>query len=102
MDHKASLILIHASSFFAPFLVPIIFIFIAKEEEVKSIATQALLFHIVLGLALFVSMLLSMIIIGIPLLVLFLIMGVWYPIKGIIFAAKDRFYQYPVVGKWVS
>ncbi|RXT15520.1 DUF4870 domain-containing protein [Ammoniphilus sp. CFH 90114] len=101
MDRKASLIVIHASAFFAPILVPLIFMFITKDHEVKDFAIQALLFHILLSFCIFISFVLSFVLIGMPLLVFFGIVGVWYPIKGIIYAAQERPYGYPIVAKWV-
>jgi len=101
MDRRASLIIIHASAFFAPILLPIIFMLITKERAVRDFAIQALLFHIVISFCLFISFVLSFVLIGIPLLVFFGIVGIWYPIKGIIYAAQERSYQYPIVGKWV-
>ncbi|MBP1931592.1 DUF4870 domain-containing protein [Ammoniphilus resinae] len=102
MDRKASLIVVHASAFFAPILVPIIFMFITKDPDVKSNAIQALLFHLILGFCFFISFVLSFVLIGLPLLVFFGVVAVWYPIKGIVYAAQDSQYSYPIVGKWVS
>lgn len=102
MDQKASLIVIHASAFFAPILVPIIFMLITRDDEVKDLAIQALLFHIVLSFCFFISFVLSFILIGVPLLFFFGAVGIWFPIKGIIFAAQDRPYGYPIVARWVS
>ncbi|MEG0386683.1 MAG: DUF4870 domain-containing protein, partial [Solibacillus sp.] len=38
METKWSKVIIHASAFFAPFLVPILFFLISSEEEVKRIS----------------------------------------------------------------
>lgn len=102
MDRKASLIIIHASAFFAPILMPIVFMLVTKDRAVRDFAIQALLFHIVISFCMFISFLLSFVLIGIPLLIFFGLVGVWYPIKGIIYAAQDRHYHYPIVDKWVS
>ncbi|MEW9667736.1 DUF4870 domain-containing protein [Ammoniphilus sp. 3BR4] len=101
MDRKASLIVVHASAFFAPILIPLIFLFITKDDEVKDFAIQALLFHILISFCVFISTLLSFVLIGIPLLIFFGIVWLWYPVKGIIYAAQDRPYGYPIVAKWV-
>ena len=101
MDQKVSLIIIHASAFFAPILMPIIFMLISKEGAVRHSAIQALLFHIVVSFCIFISFVLSFVLIGIPLLIFFGIVAVWYPIKGIIYAAGERSYYYPIVGRWV-
>lgn len=102
MDRKPSLIIIHASAFFAPIMMPLIFMLIAKDREVKDFAVQALLFHIMITFCIFISFVLSFVLIGIPLLVFFFIVAVWCPVKGIIYAVQDRPYQYPIVAKWAS
>ncbi|RKD24314.1 hypothetical protein BEP19_07915 [Ammoniphilus oxalaticus] len=102
MDRRASLIIIHASTFFAPILVPLIFMLASTEKEVKDFSIQALLFHIMISFCIFISFLLSFVLIGIPLLIFFGIVGIWCPIKGIVYAAQDRPYRYPIVGNWVS
>ena len=102
MDQKGSFIVIHASAFFAPILVPVIFMLITKDRDVKDFAIQALLFHLLLSFCIFISFVLSFVLIGIPLLVFFGLVGLWYPIKGIIYAAKDEPFGYPIVAKWVS
>ncbi|MEY9977127.1 DUF4870 domain-containing protein [Lysinibacillus sp. RC79] len=101
METKWSKVIIHASAFFAPWLVPIIFFLISSEEEVKSIAVQALLFQIVLGVLLTISGILSFLLIGIPFLIIFGIMYFIAPIIGIVKALSDESWRYPIVGRWV-
>jgi hypothetical protein len=101
MERKPSAIIIHASAFFAPFLVPIIFILIATERYVKDLAIEALLFHIMMGICFFISSLLVVVLIGIPMLIFFGIVWVYYPIKGILKAINEEDFHYPVVSQWV-
>lgn len=106
MDSKLLKILIHASAFFAPFLVPIgVFVLTmfldVRDVQVKRLSIQALLFQLVMGLLIFVSVTLSAVLIGIPFLIVFGIMTIVVPIIGIIKAIKDEPYNYPIVGRWI-
>jgi len=101
METKWSKVIIHASAFFAPWLVPIIFFLIGPDEEVKSVAVQALLFQIVIGVLMTISGVLSFLLIGIPFVIIFGIMYVIVPIIGIVKALSDEPWRYPIVGRWV-
>ncbi|MFB7157559.1 MULTISPECIES: DUF4870 domain-containing protein [unclassified Lysinibacillus] len=101
METKWSKVIIHASAFFAPWLVPIIFFLIGSDEEVKSVSVQALLFQIVIGALLTISGILSFLLIGIPFVIAFGIMYVIVPIIGIVKALSDEPWRYPIVGRWV-
>ena len=101
METKWSKIIIHASAFFAPFLVPILFFLISTEEEVKRLSIQALLFQIVFGILIAISGFLSFLIIGIPFLIIFLAIFWIAPIIGIVKALNDTPWNYPIVGRWV-
>jgi uncharacterized protein len=101
METKWSKVIIHASAFFAPWLVPIIFFLIGSDEEIKSISVQALLFQVVMIVLLTISGILSFLIIGIPFLIVFGIMYFIAPIIGIVKALSDEPWRYPIVGRWV-
>ena len=101
METKWSKVIIHASAFFAPWLVPILFFLIGSDEEIKSISVQALLFQVVMGVLLTISGILSFLIIGIPLLIVFGIMYFIAPIIGLVKALSDEPWRYPIVGRWV-
>ncbi|MGE7998226.1 DUF4870 domain-containing protein [Lysinibacillus sp. NPDC093190] len=101
METKWSKVIIHASAFFAPWLVPIIFFLIGSDEEVKSISVQALLFQVVMIVLLTISGIFSFLIIGIPFLIVFGIMYFIAPIIGIVKALSDEPWRYPIVGRWV-
>lgn len=100
METKGLKVLVHASAFFAPFLVPFIVFLISEDKDVKRLSIQALLFQIVLGALLFASGLLTIILIGIPMLIVFGLIGVIVPILGIITALNDQPFSYPLVGGW--
>lgn len=101
METKWSKVIVHASAFFAPFLVPIIFFLITSDEEVKSISIQALLFQIVFGVLMAISGFLSVILIGLPFLIIFWAIFWIAPIIGIVKALNDTPWDYPIVGRWV-
>lgn len=101
MEEKWSKVLIHASAFFAPVVVPIIFFLISSDEHVKRLSVQALLFQFVMWLLTSVSFFFSFVLIGIPFLIVFSIMLVVVPIIGIVKAVNDSYWNYPIVGRWV-
>jgi len=101
VETKWSKVIIHASAFFAPWLVPIIFFLISSDEEVKAISVQALLFQVVMWVLFGISAALSVILIGIPFLIIFGIMLFVVPIIGIVKALSDEPWRYPIVGRWV-
>lgn len=101
MESKWSKVIVHASAFFAPFLVPILFFLISTDDEVKRISIQALLFQIVFGILITIAGILSFILIGLPFLLVFLAIFWIAPIIGIIKAISDQDWNYPIVGRWV-
>ena len=101
METKWSKVIIHASAFFAPFLVPLIFFFISSEEEVKRVSIQSLLFQVVFGILITIAAVLSWVLIGLPFLLVLLAIFWIAPIIGIIKALNDTPWDYPIVGRWV-
>ncbi|MBD8038047.1 MULTISPECIES: DUF4870 domain-containing protein [Solibacillus] len=101
MESKWSKIIIHASAFFAPFLVPILFFLITTESEVKRTAMQALLFQVVFGILLTIAGIFTIVLIGLPFLLVFFIIFWGAPVIGIIKALSDQDWNYPIVGRWV-
>lgn len=101
MESKWSRVIIHASAFFAPFFVPILFFLISSEDDVKRTAMQALLFQVVFGIFIAIASVLSFILIGLPFLLVFLAIFWIAPIIGIIKALSDQHWNYPIVGRWV-
>ncbi|WP_432357942.1 DUF4870 domain-containing protein [Sporosarcina sp. UB5] len=93
-------VLVHASAFFAPFLVPFIIFLVVDDSEVKRLSIQALLFQLVMGALIFISALLVLLIIGIPMLIVFGLMTIIIPIIGIVKSLQGETYNYPIVGKW--
>ena len=100
MENKGLKILIHASTWFAPILVPIITYFISSEREIKSLSLQALIFHFVIWVLISVSAFFSFILIGIPFLIIFGLMALIAPIIGIVKALNDLPFRYPIIGSW--
>lgn len=101
MENKWIKVILHASAFFAPVLVPILFMLLIQDEKVKSLSIQALLFQFVMWALSVVSLLLSVILIGIPFLVIFGLMLIIVPIIGILKSLQDEDWNYPIVGRWV-
>ena len=101
MESKWSRVIIHASAFFAPFVVPILFFLISSEDDVKRTAMQALLFQVVFGIFIAIASVLSVILIGLPFLLVFLAIFWIAPIIGIIKALSGQHWNYPIVGRWV-
>ncbi|QHJ69423.1 DUF4870 domain-containing protein [Planococcus halotolerans] len=100
METKGLKVLVHASAFFAPFLVPFIVFLISEDKDVKRLSIQALLFQVVMGALLFISSLLVFVLIGIPLLIVVGLVGIIIPVLGIITALNDQHFSYPIVGSW--
>lgn len=100
MENTGLKVLVHASAFFAPFLVPFIVFIIAADQEVKKLSIQALLFQLAMGVLLFVSGLLTVVLIGIPMLIVFGLMTIIVPVMGIIRALNNDKFDYPIVGSW--
>ncbi|MEO4055299.1 DUF4870 domain-containing protein [Solibacillus sp. CAU 1738] len=101
MDTKWSKVIIHASAFFAPMLVPILFFLMSSEDEVKRLSIQALLFQFVMWLLVVISTFFSIFLIGIPFLIVFSIMLLVVPIIGIVKALNGTSWNYPIVGRWM-
>jgi uncharacterized protein len=92
-------ILAHLSAFFAPVILPIVFLFLFRDEEIKVTSLQALIFHFLIGIAISVSLGLSIVLIGIPFLIYFAFLYVYAPIKGAIESSKGNMYYYPWIGR---
>lgn len=104
MENKGLKVLVHASAFFAPFLVPLCIFLVAhftEDDEVKRISIQAILFQLVMGAILFISILLIVVIIGIPMVIVFGLMWIIVPIIGIVKSLSGETYNYPIVGRWI-
>ncbi|MDQ0417367.1 putative Tic20 family protein [Croceifilum oryzae] len=100
MDSQSSglKILVHASTWFAPVLLPLVVYFLSSDSDVKRISLQALIFHFLIGILIGVSIFFSFILIGIPFLIIFGLMAIISPIKGMIYATQNRHFQYPFLG----
>ena len=93
-------ILVHASAFFAPFLVPFILYLVIDDSEVKRLSIQALLFQLIMGALIFISAILVIVLIGIPMLIGFGLMTIVVPIIGIVKTLQGETYNYPIVKRW--
>lgn len=100
MEIRGLKVLIHASAYFAPFLVPFIIFLVVDNLEVKKTAVQAVLFQLVMGVLIFISVLLIIVIVGIPLVIIFGLMWIFVPVIAIIKTLNGEDYNYPIVGNW--
>lgn len=101
MDNKWIKVILHASAFFLPILVPILFLLLIQDDKVKSLAIQSLLFQFVMWALTGIATVLSFILIGIPFLIIFGLMLIIVPIIGIVKAIQEEDWNYPIVGRWV-
>ncbi|WP_391121985.1 DUF4870 domain-containing protein [Psychrobacillus sp. L3] len=101
MENTGLKILIHASTWFAPFLVPFIIFLIVDDDEIKKLSIQAILFQLVIGALIFISAILIIFLIGIPMIIIFGIMAFVVPIIGIAKAITGSTFNYPIVGSWI-
>ncbi|MCM3711308.1 MULTISPECIES: DUF4870 domain-containing protein [Bacillales] len=101
MENTGLKVLVHASAFFAPFLVPFIIYLVVDDPEVKRISIQALLFQLVMGALIFISAILIIFLIGIPMIIVFGLMTIIVPILGIVKSLQGETYNYPIVGRWI-
>ncbi|WP_277584313.1 DUF4870 domain-containing protein [Psychrobacillus antarcticus] len=102
MENTGFKILLHASTWFAPFLVPFILFLVVNDEEIKKLSIQAVLFQLVMAVLFTISFFLIFILIGIPMLIIFGIMAFVVPIIGIVKAITGDTFNYPIVGSWVK
>ena len=100
LDNKGLKVLVHASAFFMPFLVPFIIYLVVEDSEVKRLSIQAILFQLVMGLLITISIVLSFILIGIPFLIIFGLMTIIIPILAIVKTLSGETYNYPIVSRW--
>lgn len=101
MENTGLKVIVHASAFFAPFLVPILIYLIVDDSEVKRVSIQALLFQLVMGALIFISAILIIFLIGIPMIIVFGLMTIIVPILGIVKSLQGETYNYPIVGRWI-
>lgn len=97
MEEKWTKVLLHASAFFMPVLVPVLIFLITKDSNMKRLSLQALLFQFVMGVLIGISWALSFLLIGLRFVVVFGLMTVIVPIIGIVKALSDDNWEYPIV-----
>ncbi|SDX42329.1 hypothetical protein SAMN05444487_11733 [Marininema mesophilum] len=98
---KVVKILIHASTWFLPILLPLVVWLLAEEDKLKRLSLQAVVFHIVMTILITVSAFLSFILIGIPFLIVFGVIAFIIPVIGIVRALQDREFEYPIIRSFI-
>lgn len=104
VDNKWLKVIVHASGFFSSFfvsvIVPLIIYFMSPDREVKSLSLQAIVFQLVMSVLIWISIALTIILIGWPFVIIFGAMTIIVPIVGIIRALQNQKWDYPIVGKF--
>lgn len=101
MEIKWTKVLVHASAFFLPLLVPILVFLISTDTQVKRLSIQALLFQFIMYVLIAIAGVLAWVLIGLPFLLIFWLMTWIVPIIGIIRALQDEEWDYPIVGRFL-
>lgn len=101
-DNKWIKVILHSSAYYLQILLPLLFMLLIDDSRVKSLSLQALLFQIVMSILISISVVFSYVLIGIPFLIVFGLMGFIIPIIGIIRALQGEYWNYPIVGHWVK
>jgi uncharacterized Tic20 family protein len=102
---KLLIILCHLSLFLGVGLIFPLIIYLVKKGESEKIADharEALNFHISLFIYGFVSVLLSALLVGIPMLLAVAVMALVLPIVAAVKASEGGFYRYPLCIRLVS
>lgn len=97
MEEKWTKVLLHASAFFMPVLVPVLIFLISKDAQIKRLSMQALLFQFVMYVLIGISWALSIFLIGLPFAIVFTLMTIIVPIIGVVKALSDDNWEYPIV-----
>lgn len=100
-EQKILAALCHGSVFLSlGIIIPLIVLLVSKDDYVKAQAKEALIFQLVMVGGFVVSIVLTIVIIGILGLIFFPIASLILAIIAIVNVAEGRDYSYPVTGKW--
>lgn len=101
-DQKLLCALAHLGTFVGiPILAPIIVLLVSSNDFVKQQAKEALGFQILLIIAAAISGILTIVLIGIPMLIAVGIIAVVFPIIAVVKIVDGSDYSYPVSGNFV-
>lgn len=97
-DEKTLAVLAQALSIFTGFVGPLVIYLIAKPDQpfAKHHATEALNFQITVTIAVFVSALLMLVLIGLLLLPIVVIGALIFEVMASLAASRGEWYRYPV------
>ncbi len=97
-DERTLAVLAPVLMLFFGFIGPLVIYLVAKPEQAyaRHHAAEALNFSITLFIAALVSLLLVLVIIGIPLLLVVIVLGIVFPIIAAIAANRGEWYRYPI------
>ncbi|WP_436794756.1 DUF4870 domain-containing protein [Actinospongicola halichondriae] len=103
-DDRTLATLAHAGQIVGGFVVPLIIYLIKKDESpfVADQAREALNFSITVVLAMFVSFLLMLVLIGFLLFFVVMAGTIIFPILGAVAANRGEYYRYPICIRLVT
>ncbi|MBB6214081.1 hypothetical protein HNQ80_000150 [Anaerosolibacter carboniphilus] len=81
-----------------PILAPLVILILTNDTFVKNQAKEALIFQIGVGILTVVFGILSILLIGIPLLLILLVGALIFPIIAVVKSCDGVDYSYPVTG----
>jgi uncharacterized protein len=108
-DEKTWATLVHLSAFVAyivaiPLLGPLIIYLVLRDRGpfIRHHAAQAVNFQIIIIIAYLVSLALTFVLIGIPLLIITAIVAIVFQIQAAMAANRGEWYRYPMTPDWVK
>jgi len=85
-----------------PVLAPLIILLLVKDDFIKDQAKEALSFQIGIVIAGLVFGILSMLLIGLPFLIIVALGGLIFPFVATIKVINEEPYTYPITGKYIA
>ncbi len=84
-----------------PILIPLLILLLYKDDFVNLQAKEALVFQIALTIFITISAILSILLIGIPFLLILIVVSFILPVTAVVKICKGFDYSYPITGKFV-
>ncbi|KNF09906.1 hypothetical protein CLPU_1c00710 [Gottschalkia purinilytica] len=101
-EQKLLCALCHLGGFIAlPIIAPLVVLLVSNDFFVKQQAKEALAFHIGIFVGFAISLILSIILIGIPMMLILSALAVILPIVAVVRVVDGIDYSYPITGRFV-
>ncbi|MBA4492945.1 DUF4870 domain-containing protein [Paenactinomyces guangxiensis] len=102
-EEKLLAVLSHGGFFLFPIIVPLLIFLLKKDSEfVRNHAREALIFHLTIVIAGYISAILAIILIGLFTAVAVVIFALVVTIIAIVKAAEGKIYHYPLTSQWAQ